>query len=89
MKMGYRDAMAIFAPCAQVAINAGDQEEAERLSMVALEELPLASYHSRIGGYIGAWRSAALKASWQISGGDATDGADGSPPRHLALRARA
>lgn len=33
---------------AQVAINAGDQEEAERLAMVALEELPLASYYSRI-----------------------------------------
>lgn len=33
---------------AQVAINAGDQDEAERLAMVALDELPLASYYSRI-----------------------------------------
>ncbi|MCV4677332.1 transcriptional regulator MalT, partial [Escherichia coli] len=33
---------------AQVAINDGDQDEAERLSMVALEELPLANYYSRI-----------------------------------------
>ncbi|MVY05254.1 transcriptional regulator MalT, partial [Escherichia coli] len=31
-----------------VAINDGDQDEAERLSMVALEELPLANYYSRI-----------------------------------------
>ncbi|MDT1898578.1 transcriptional regulator MalT, partial [Acinetobacter baumannii] len=31
---------------AQVAINDGDQDEAERLSMVALEELPLANYYS-------------------------------------------
>ena len=33
---------------AQVAINDGDQEEAERLAMVALEMLPLASFYSRI-----------------------------------------
>ncbi|AXF61594.1 HTH-type transcriptional regulator MalT [Leclercia sp. J807] len=33
---------------AQVAINDGDQEEAQRLSMVALEELPLANFYSRI-----------------------------------------
>jgi LuxR family maltose regulon positive regulatory protein len=33
---------------AQVAINDGDQDEAERLAMVALEELPLANYYSRI-----------------------------------------
>ncbi|MFJ2976881.1 HTH-type transcriptional regulator MalT [Kluyvera sp. NPDC087067] len=33
---------------AQVAINDGDQEEAERLSNVALEELPLANFYSRI-----------------------------------------
>ena len=33
---------------AQVAINDGDQEEAERLSTVALEELPLANFYSRI-----------------------------------------
>lgn len=31
---------------AQVAINAGDQDEAERLAMVALDELPLANYYS-------------------------------------------
>ena len=31
-----------------MAINDGDQDEAERLSMVALEELPLANYYSRI-----------------------------------------
>ena len=33
---------------AQVAINDGDQDEAERLSTVALEELPLANFYSRI-----------------------------------------
>ncbi len=33
---------------AQVAINDGDQEEAERLAMVALDELPLANFYSRI-----------------------------------------
>ncbi|ROP56410.1 LuxR family maltose regulon positive regulatory protein [Enterobacter sp. BIGb0383] len=33
---------------AQVAINDGDQEEAERLAMVALETLPVASFYSRI-----------------------------------------
>ncbi|HEY2454325.1 MAG TPA: HTH-type transcriptional regulator MalT [Scandinavium sp.] len=33
---------------AQVAINDGDPDEAERLAMVALDELPLASYYSRI-----------------------------------------
>ncbi|WP_058910397.1 HTH-type transcriptional regulator MalT [Entomohabitans teleogrylli] len=33
---------------AQVAINNGDQDEAERLATCALEVLPLASYHSRI-----------------------------------------
>lgn len=33
---------------AQVAINNGEQEEAERLSTVALEELPLANFYSRI-----------------------------------------
>ena len=33
---------------AQVAINDGNQDEADRLSMVALAELPLASYYSRI-----------------------------------------
>ena len=33
---------------AQVAINAGNQDEADRLSMVALAELPLANYYSRI-----------------------------------------
>ena len=33
---------------AQVAINDGDPEEAERLAMVALDELPLASFYSRI-----------------------------------------
>lgn len=33
---------------AQVAINDGDRDEAERLSMVATEELPLANYYSRI-----------------------------------------
>ncbi|WP_422731597.1 HTH-type transcriptional regulator MalT [Leclercia pneumoniae] len=33
---------------AQVAINDGDQEEAQRLAMVALDELPLANFYSRI-----------------------------------------
>ncbi len=33
---------------AQVAINDGDPEEAERLAMVALDELPLANFYSRI-----------------------------------------
>ncbi|WNN48793.1 HTH-type transcriptional regulator MalT [Siccibacter colletis] len=33
---------------AQVAINDGDPEEAERLAMVALEMLPLSSFYSRI-----------------------------------------
>lgn len=33
---------------AQVAINDGDPDEAERLAMVALDELPLASFYSRI-----------------------------------------
>ncbi|MBV8875615.1 HTH-type transcriptional regulator MalT [Phytobacter diazotrophicus] len=33
---------------AQVAINDGDAAEAERLAMVALDELPLANYYSRI-----------------------------------------
>lgn len=33
---------------AQVAINDGDQDEAERLSTVALDELPLANFYSRI-----------------------------------------
>ncbi|MEL4015458.1 HTH-type transcriptional regulator MalT [Dryocola clanedunensis] len=33
---------------AQVAINDGDPEEAERLAMVALDMLPLANYYSRI-----------------------------------------
>lgn len=33
---------------AQVAINDGDQDEAERLSTVALEELPLANFYSRV-----------------------------------------
>jgi LuxR family maltose regulon positive regulatory protein len=33
---------------AQVAINDGDAVEAERLAMVALDELPLANYYSRI-----------------------------------------
>lgn len=33
---------------AQVAINDGDPEEAERLSMIALDELPLANFYSRI-----------------------------------------
>ena len=33
---------------AQVAINDGDQDEAERLSTVALEALPLANFYSRI-----------------------------------------
>ncbi|MFQ8717241.1 MAG: HTH-type transcriptional regulator MalT [Enterobacter hormaechei] len=33
---------------AQVAINDGDPEEAERLAMVALAELPLANFYSRI-----------------------------------------
>ncbi|AIR59823.1 HTH-type transcriptional regulator MalT [Cedecea neteri] len=33
---------------AQVAINAGDPAEAERLAMVALEMLPLANFYSRI-----------------------------------------
>lgn len=33
---------------AQVAINDGDQVEAERLAMVALKTLPLASFYSRI-----------------------------------------
>ncbi|MWL74336.1 transcriptional regulator MalT, partial [Escherichia coli] len=31
-----------------VAINDGDQEEAQRLAMVALDELPLANFYSRI-----------------------------------------
>lgn len=33
---------------AQVAINDGDPEEAERLAMIALDTLPLASFYSRI-----------------------------------------
>jgi len=33
---------------AQVAINDGDPVEAERLAMIALEELPLANFYSRI-----------------------------------------
>ena len=33
---------------AQVAINDGDPDEAERLAMVALDELPLANFYSRI-----------------------------------------
>lgn len=33
---------------AQVAINDGDPEEAERLAMIALDELPLANFYSRI-----------------------------------------
>ena len=33
---------------AQVAINDGDQEEAQRLAMIALDELPLANFYSRI-----------------------------------------
>ena len=33
---------------AQVALKAGNQDEADRLSMVALAELPLANYYSRI-----------------------------------------
>ncbi|MGM8767904.1 HTH-type transcriptional regulator MalT [Enterobacter chuandaensis] len=33
---------------AQVAINDGDADEAERLAMVALDELPLANFYSRI-----------------------------------------
>lgn len=33
---------------AQVAINDGDPEEAERLAMIALGELPLANFYSRI-----------------------------------------
>lgn len=44
---------------AQVAINDGDPEEAERLAMVALDELPLANFYSRIS-HLGTRRSAAL-----------------------------
>lgn len=33
---------------AQVAINAGDPDEAERLAMLALEDLPLANFYGRI-----------------------------------------
>ncbi len=46
---------------AQVAINDGDPEEAERLAMVALKFLPLANYYSRIVATSVTRRSAALQ----------------------------
>ncbi len=71
---------------AQVAINDGDRDEAERLSMVALEELPLANYYSRIVATSVHGEVLHCKETDQISRRDAADRTDGPPSRRLALR---